>query len=142
MHLRTEYGIWEISGRKIQDDTKYGKPITRDYILRVTQTLAQNLITKIKRLKRGKKRKKQTSTQIQFEPTGVLISPQPEQEGNNLMFLSEWREFRSAPCLAGKKKNLMTARVSMSLKLRASLTCFRACFLPGRAKDLSAPGIF
>jgi hypothetical protein len=58
MHLITEYGIWEISGRKIQDDTKYGKPITRDYILRVTQTLAQNLITKIKRLKRGKKRKK------------------------------------------------------------------------------------
>ena len=23
-----------------------------------------------------------------------------------LMFLSEWREFRSAPCLAGKKKKL------------------------------------
>jgi len=53
-----------------------------------------------------------------------------------LMFLSEWREFPSAPCLA--KKNLMTARVSMLLKWRASLTCFRACFLPGRAKDLSA----
>jgi hypothetical protein len=53
------------------------------------------------------------------------------------MFLSEWREFPSAPCLAGKKI-LMTARVSM-LKLRASLTCFRACFLPGRAKDISAP---
>jgi len=27
----------------------------------------------------------------------------------------------------------------MLLKSRASLTCFRACFLPGRAKDLSAP---
>jgi len=53
------------------------------------------------------------------------------------MFLSEWREFPSAPCLA--KKNLITARVSMLLKSRASLTCFRACFLPGRAKDLSAP---
>jgi len=37
-----------------------------------------------------------------------------------LMFLSEWREFPSAPCLAGKKKKLMTARVSMLLKLRAS----------------------
>jgi len=35
---------------------------------------------------------------------------------------------------------MMTARVSMLLKSRASLTCFRACFLPGRAKDLSAPG--
>jgi len=32
----------------------------------------------------------------------------------------------------------MTARVSVLLKSRASLTCFRACFLPGRAKDLSA----
>jgi len=54
------------------------------------------------------------------------------------MFLSEWREFPSAPCLAGKKK-LKIARVSMLLKSRASLTCFRASFLPGRAKDLSAP---
>jgi len=33
----------------------------------------------------------------------------------------------------------MTARFSMLLESRASLTCFRACFLPGRAKDLSAP---
>ena len=55
------------------------------------------------------------------------------------MFLSEWREFPSAPCLEGGKRNLMTARVSMLLKSRASLTYHRACFLPGRAKDLSAP---
>jgi len=55
------------------------------------------------------------------------------------MFLLEWRECPSAPCLAGKKKNLMTARVSMLLKSRASLICFRICFIPGRAKDLSAP---
>jgi len=48
------------------------------------------------------------------------------------------REFLSAPCLSGKK-NLMTARVSMFLKSRASLTRLRTCFLPGRAKDLSAP---
>jgi hypothetical protein len=53
------------------------------------------------------------------------------------MFLSKWREFPSAPCLA-EEKNL-TARGSMSLKSLASLTCFRACFLPGRAKVLSAP---
>ena len=53
------------------------------------------------------------------------------------MFLSEWREFPSAPCLA-EGKNVMTARVSKFLKSRASLACFRACFLPGRAKDLSA----
>ena len=51
----------------------------------------------------------------------------------------EWREFPSAPCLAGKKNTLMTARLSLLLKSRASLICFRDCFLPGRAKDLSAP---
>jgi len=39
------------------------------------------------------------------------------------------------PC---RKKILMTARVSILLKSRASLTWFRACFLPGRAKDLLA----
>ena len=53
------------------------------------------------------------------------------------MFLSERREFPSTSCLA-EKKNLITIRVSMLLKSGASLTCFRACFLPGRAKDLSA----
>ena len=53
------------------------------------------------------------------------------------MFLSEWREFLSAPCLTGKE-NLVAASVSMLLKSRAFLTRFRACFLPGRAKDLSA----
>jgi len=52
------------------------------------------------------------------------------------MFLSEWREFPLAPYLAGGGGK-MTAIVSMLLKSRASLTCFRACFLPGRAKDLS-----
>ena len=36
-----------------------------------------------------------------------------------LTFLSEWREFPSASCLS-EKKNLMTARVSMSLKWRTS----------------------
>jgi hypothetical protein len=35
-----------------------------------------------------------------------------------VMFLSEWRQFPSALCLAGK--NLMTARVSMLWKLRLS----------------------
>jgi len=34
--------------------------------------------------------------------TGVVISPLPDQEGNKLMFLSEWREFPSAP-FAGKE---------------------------------------
>jgi len=51
------------------------------------------------------------------------------------MSLSEWREF---PSLCGGG-NLMSARVHILLKSRASLTCFPACFLPVRAKDLSAP---
>ena len=55
------------------------------------------------------------------------------------MFLSEWCEFPSAPCLAEKKDLMTAARVSMLLQSRASLTCFRACVLPSRAKDLSAP---
>ena len=67
----------------------------------------------------------------------VLIGAYRDQEGNKLMFLPEWREFLSAPDLAGE--NLMKARVSMLLKSRGSLTCFRVCFLPGKAKDLSAP---
>jgi len=58
------------------------------------------------------------------------------------MFLSEWLEFPSAPCLAGGGGKNLTARVAMLLKLRASLTCLRACFLPGRAKDLSAPSTY
>ena len=56
------------------------------------------------------------------------------------MFLSEWCEFPSAPCLAGKK-NLMTARVSMLLKSHTSLTCFPPCFFLGWVKDLSAPRV-
>ena len=55
------------------------------------------------------------------------------------MFLSEWHEFPSTSRLAGG--DLMTTRVSMLLKSRASMTCFRACFLLGRAKDLLAPRV-
>jgi len=47
-----------------------------------------------------------------------------------------WISFGTLPWRVGGG---MTPRVSMLLKSRASLTCFRACFLPGRAKDLSAP---
>ena len=47
-----------------------------------------------------------------------------------------WISFGALPC---KINTLMAARFSKLLKWRASLTCFRACFLPGRDKDLSAP---
>ena len=41
--------------------------------------------------------------------------------------------------LQGGEKKLDGSSRLMLLKTRASLTCFRACFHPGRAKDLSAP---
>jgi len=38
-----------------------------------------------------------------------------------------WISFGALPC---RKKKLMTARISMLLKSRASLACFQACFIP------------
>ena len=49
-----------------------------------------------------KRKKEDTITTAAYK--FVLISPKPDQEGNTLMFLSELREFPSAPCLAGKEK--------------------------------------
>jgi len=49
-----------------------------------------------------------------------------------------WISFGALPCR--KKKNLTTARVSMLLKSRTSLTCFRACFLPGWLRTYQYPG--
>ena len=60
----------------------------------------------------------------------------PGRKQANVSVRIAWISFRAMSC---RKKNLMSARVSMLLKSRASLTCFWACFLPGRAKDLSAP---
>ena len=49
------------------------------------------------------------------------------------MFLSEWREFPSALCLAGKK-NDVSSRLDV-----VEIARFPPCFLPGRDKDLSEP---
>ena len=50
-----------------------------------------------------------------------IISPQPDQEGNKLMFLSEWCEFPSASCLAKKKKWQLASRCCWNrAKLHAS----------------------
>jgi len=54
------------------------------------------------------------------------------------MFLSEWREFPSAPCLAGKTKKLDDSSRLDVVEI-ARVPDMRTCFLPGRAKDLSAP---
>ena len=60
----------------------------------------------------------------------------PGRKQANVSVRMAWISFGDLPY---RKKNLMTACVSILLKSRASLTCFRACFLPGRAKELSAP---
>jgi len=61
----------------------------------------------------------------------------PGRKQANVSVRMAWVFFGALPCRI--KINLMTARVSMLLKSHPSLTCFRACFFPGRAKDLSAP---
>jgi len=61
----------------------------------------------------------------------------PGRKQANVSLRMAWISFGSLPCR--KKKNLMTACVSMLLKSCVSLTCFQACFLPGRAKDISVP---
>jgi len=60
----------------------------------------------------------------------------PGRKQANVSVRMSWISFGALPCSG--KKNLMTAHVSMLLKSHASLTCFRDCFLPDRAKDLSA----
>ena len=61
----------------------------------------------------------------------------PGRKQANVSVRMAWISFGALPSRG--EKNLMTARVSMLLISRASLTCFQACFLPGRAKDLSPP---
>jgi len=56
---------------------------------------------------------------------------QPGRKQANISVRMAWISFGALHCR--KKKNLMTAHVSMLLKSCASLTCLRACFLPGRA---------
>ena len=62
----------------------------------------------------------------------------PGRKQANVSVRMAWISFGALPC---RKRNLMTARFSILLKSRASLTCFGACFLPGRDKDLSAPQV-
>jgi len=63
----------------------------------------------------------------------IIFLEKGDNNEPNVPVRMAWISFGALPY----RENLMTARVSMLLKSRASLTCFRACFLPGRAKDLS-----
>ena len=57
--------------------------------------------------------------------------------GNKLMFLSEWREFPLAPCLA--EKNLDDSSRLDIVDIACVLDMLPSFFLTSRAKDLSAP---
>ena len=59
----------------------------------------------------------------------------PGRKQTNVSVRMAWISFGVLPC---RKTNLMTAHISMLLKSRASVTCFRVCFLPGWANDLAA----
>ena len=63
----------------------------------------------------------------------------PGRKRANIYVRMAWISFGALPC---RGKTLMAARVSMLVEIRRVLTRFRACFLPGRAKDLSAPVVF
>ena len=54
------------------------------------------------------------------------------------MFLSEWREFPSAPCLAGKKKLDETSRLDV-VEIACVPDMLPSLFLPGQAENSSAP---
>jgi len=54
------------------------------------------------------------------------------------MFPSEWPEFPPAPCHAGGKNLDDSSRLDV-VEIARFHDIFRACLLPGRAKDLSAP---
>ena len=56
------------------------------------------------------------------------------------MFLSEWRE--SIRHLALQVEKLDDCSRLDVVEIAQSLSCFRACFLPGQAKQLSVPGVY
>jgi len=62
----------------------------------------------------------------------------PGRKQANVSVRMAWISFGTLPC---RKRNLMTARVSILLKSHVSLTCFRACFLHGQAKDFSTMSV-
>jgi len=56
------------------------------------------------------------------------------------MFLSEWREFSSAPCLEGEEK-LDDSSCLDFVEIARTTDMLPLFFLPGRTKDLSTPRV-
>jgi len=79
-------------------------------------------------------KRKQNNMDIVFAVILIILSTgkglQQAKKKLTVSVRMAWVSFGALPC---RKTNLKTARVSMLLKSRASLTCFWACFLPGRA---------
>jgi len=71
--------------------------------------------------------------------TGVLISPYPDQEGNKLGSMSETRAISTASRRELSSRIFFFLQGKTLKKIHAILTGTLACFLLGRAKDLSAP---
>ena len=76
------------------------------------------------------------SIELEFYRGDDKSLARPGKKQANISVRMACISFGALPCRG--KKNLITARVSTFLKSRASLICFRAFFLTGRAKDLSA----
>ena len=70
--------------------------------------------------------------------TGVLISPYPDQEGNKLGSISGTRVI-SKTSRRELSSSFFFLQGKTPKEIHAILTETLACFLPGRAKDLSAP---
>jgi len=69
--------------------------------------------------------------------TGVLISPWPEQEGKKLESMSGTRAISTIS--RHELSSFFFLQDKAPAEIPAILTETLACFLPGRAKDLSAP---
>ena len=70
--------------------------------------------------------------------TGVLKSPLPDQEGQKLGSTSDTRDFNNIETLTVIKV-FFFLQGKAPKEIHAILTETLACFLPGRAKDSSAP---
>ena len=70
---------------------------------------------------------------------GVLISPYTDQEGKKLGSMSGTPAISTTSRRELSSRGFFFLQGKMPKEIRAILTETLACFLPGRAKDLSAP---
>jgi len=71
--------------------------------------------------------------------TGVLISPQPDQEGNKLRSMPGTRAISTTSSRELSSIFFFFLQGKAPKEIHAILTEILGCFFPGRVKDLSAP---